>query len=84
MMITVFSKEYCPFCSAAKQFLESHDQEFEVVDLENNPERMAEIVQISGMMTVPQIFDGAITKENLIGGYDDMMAKYKAGQIFTS
>jgi glutaredoxin len=43
---------------------------------------MMEIVQISGLMTVPQIFDGDITRENLIGWYDDMIAKYKAGEIF--
>ncbi|NDK09546.1 glutaredoxin [Candidatus Gracilibacteria bacterium] len=81
-MITVFSKEYCPYCSATKQFLDSHDIEYQVVDLENDREKMMEIVQISGLMTVPQIFDGDITRENLIGGYDDMMAKYKAGKIF--
>jgi glutaredoxin len=66
-MITVFSKEYCPYCSAAKQFLDSHDKEYQVVDLENDPDKMMEIVQISGLMTVPQIFDGDITRENLIG-----------------
>jgi len=81
-MITVFSKEYCPYCSATKQFLDSHDIEYQVVDLENDREKMMEIVQISGLMTVPQIFDGDITRENLIGWYDDMMAKYKAGKIF--
>jgi len=66
-MITVFSKEYCPYCSATKQFLDSHDIEYQVVDLENDREKMMEIVQISGLMTVPQIFDGDITRENLIG-----------------
>lgn len=81
-MITIFSKSYCPYCSAAKQFLDSLGKEYQEVDLENSPEKMAEIVQISGMMTVPQIFDGEITSENLIGGYDDMMQKYNAGQIF--
>jgi glutaredoxin 3 len=77
-MITIFSKAYCPYCSAAKQFLDSHDIAYQEVDLENDREKMMEIVAISGMMTVPQIFDGDITKENLIGGYDDMMEKYKA------
>lgn len=56
-MITVFSKSYCPYCKSAKDFLDSLGKEYEEVDLEHNPEKMAEIVQISGMMTVPQIFD---------------------------
>lgn len=82
-MITIFSKTYCPYCTAAKQFLESIDKEYTEINIENDREKMMELVQITGMMTVPQIFDGDITKENLIGGYDDMMAKYRAGDIFT-
>lgn len=81
-MITIYSKDYCPYCSSAKSFLESIGKDFTDVNVENDREKMMELVQISGMMTVPQIFDGAITKQNLIGGYDDMMAKYQAGQIF--
>lgn len=77
-MITIFSKSYCPYCSAAKQFLDSIGKEYVDIDLEHDPDKMREIVEISRMMTVPQIFDGAITRENLIGGYDDMMAKYTA------
>ena len=83
-MITVFSKSYCPYCKSAKDFLDSLGKDYEEVDLEHNPEKMAEIIQISGMMTVPQIFDGAITRENLIGWYTDMIAKYEAWEIFTS
>ena len=81
-MITIFSKDYCPYCSAAKGFLESMDIPYKLVNVENDREKIMEIVQISGMMTVPQIFDGEITKENLIGGYDEMMKKYQAGEIF--
>ncbi|MCH8518278.1 glutaredoxin [Candidatus Gracilibacteria bacterium] len=83
-MITIFSKSYCPYCTSAKDFLDGLGKVYEEVDLENHPEKMAEIVQISGMMTVPQIFDGAITRENLIGGYTDMITKYEAGEIFVS
>lgn len=84
-MITIYSKAYCPYCSSAKSFLESIGQEYQDIDLEHNPAKMAEIIQLSGMMTVPQIFNGEHpTKENLIGGYDDMMAQYKAGKLFIS
>lgn len=83
-MITIFSKSYCPYCKSAKDFLDSLGKEYKEVDLEHNPEKMAEIVQISGMMTVPQIFDGPITWENCIGWYTDMIAKYESWEIFTS
>ena len=81
-MITIFSKSYCPYCSAAKQFLDSIGKEYVEIDLEHDREKMSEIVAISRMMTVPQIFEGDIIRENLIGGYDDMMRKYNAGEIF--
>jgi glutaredoxin 3 len=81
-MITIFSKDYCPYCSAAKGFIESIGREYEEIDMTHHREKMLELVQISGMMTVPQIFDGEIKKENLIGGYDDMLRKYEAGEIF--
>mgnify|MGYP002079835317 CR=1 FL=1 len=81
-MITIFSKSYCPYCKSAKDFLSSIGREYIDIDLEHNPEKMAEVVQISGMMTVPQIFDGDIIRENLIWGYDDMIKQYNAGKIF--
>jgi glutaredoxin len=31
-----------------------------------------EIVQISGMMTVPQIYVGEVARENLIWGYSEL------------
>jgi glutaredoxin len=31
-----------------------------------------EIVQVSGMRTVPQIFNGEVTSENLLWGYSDV------------
>ena len=81
-MITIFSKTYCPYCVSAKQFLESIGREYKEVNIENDRDKMMQLVEMTGLMTVPQIFEGKVSRENLIGGYDDMMAKYKAGEIF--
>jgi len=81
-MITIISKDYCPFCNSAKEFLKSIDKEYIEINVSEDSEKLAEIIQISGMMTVPQIFDGEIKSENLIWGYDDMIEKYKSGKIF--
>lgn len=81
-MITIYSKDYCPYCTAAKQFLDGQKIEYQEVNLDGDQEKLMEVVSVSGMMTVPQIFDGEVTKENFIWGYDDMIAKYKAGEIF--
>ena len=81
-MITIYSKDYCPYCSAAKNFLSSIGKEYQEIDITNDRDTMMQLVQISWMMTVPQIFDGEIKKDNLIGGYDAMMSKYEAKEIF--
>lgn len=81
-MVTIITKKYCPFCSGAKQFLDSLDIEYTEIEVSSQPELYEEYKQISGMRTVPQIFNGEVSKENLIGGYDDMMAQYNAGKIF--
>lgn len=81
-MFTIFSKTYCPYCTSAKQFLDGQWIEYTEINLDNDPEKMMEVVEISGMMTVPQIFRWEISKENFIGWYDDMMAQYTAGILF--
>lgn len=72
--IRVYSKDYCPFCKAAKQLLTSKGLTFENIDLLDNPNRVQEMVELSGRRTVPQIFFG----DEHIGGYDDLLAYYQA------
>ena len=81
-MITIVTKTYCPFCSGAKQFLDGLGLEYTEIEVSNDPETYEKYKEVSGMRTVPQIFLWEATKEKLIGGYDDMMAKYNAGEIF--
>ena len=81
-MITIVTKSYCPFCSGAKQFLDSLDLEYTEIEVSNDEETYVKYKEISGMRTVPQIFIGEASKDTLVGGYDDMMAQYKAGKIF--
>lgn len=83
-MITIVTKSYCPFCSGAKQFLDGMNLEYTEIEVSNDPETYEKYKEISGMRTVPQIFIWEAKKENLVGGYDDMMAQYKAGKIFNS
>lgn len=81
-MIHIVTKSTCPFCSAAKQFLDSLWKEFTEIEISRDPEAYEKYKSISGMRTVPQIFNGDISKENLIGGYDDMMEAYESWKIF--
>lgn len=71
-MITVYSKDYCPYCSAAKELISSLWFEYTEVDVTDDIDTYAKIKSVSWLMTVPQIFAGDISKENCIWGYSDM------------
>lgn len=65
--IVIYTTNYCPYCFGAKSLLRSKNVEFEEIDVTNDPSRRAEMEELSGRYTVPQIFiDG-----KPIGGYDD-------------
>lgn len=81
-MITIYTRWFCPYCSAAKRTLEEMWLEYKELNLERGSSEAEQLLEISGMTTVPQIFSWEICKANLIGGYDDMLAKIKAGEIF--
>jgi len=70
-MITVYSKNNCPFCDRAKGLLESKGVAYEVINIEENP-NAREFLVGQGLRSVPQIFYG----ENLLpGGYQGLAGK---------
>lgn len=76
--VTVYSKDYCPYCVRAKALLKERGIPFdeEMVD-QWEPEQVRELYARSGMRTVPQIFHG----EKLIGGYDQLAALDKVDKL---
>ena len=65
--VVIYTANYCPYCFAAKSLLRAKKVEFEEVDVTYDQTRRAEMEELSGRYTVPQIFiDG-----KAIGGYDD-------------
>jgi glutaredoxin 3 len=76
--IEVYSSIFCPYCAKAKGLLESKGAEFATIDLIEQPNRRAEMVERAGGRTsVPQIF---IDGEH-IGGCDDLHALDRAGLL---
>jgi len=76
--IVIYTKDYCPYCHAAKQLLQSKGAVFTEVDIQKHPERRAEMIQRSGgSSTVPQIFIGS----QHVGGSDDIHALDDAGKL---
>ena len=80
-MIQIFTSDNCPYCVSAKWFLKSLDIEYSEINVSTDPSKLMEVVAISGMMTVPQIFIGEPSKETLVGGYDDMIALHESGKF---
>jgi len=77
-MITVYSKNNCPFCVQAKSLLKLKGVEFEEVKIDEVAEAR-EFVLAEGHRTVPQIYqDGKLLVE---GGFQGLK---KQGEKFWS
>ena len=51
--ITVFTTNTCSYCGMVKRYLASKDLTYEEVNLEEHPQRQAEVLSMSGALTVP-------------------------------
>jgi glutaredoxin 3 len=73
-VITVYSKNNCPFCDRAKVLLESKGVPFKTIMMEENT-GAREFLMEQGLRSVPQIFkDGVL----LPGGFQGLAAKDEA------
>lgn len=70
-MLTVYSKNNCPFCDRATALLESKEIPFTVIKMEDEPGAREFLVD-QGLRSVPQIFkDGVL----LPGGFQGLADK---------
>jgi glutaredoxin 3 len=51
--ITIFTTNTCAYCGMVKKYLGAKGIGYEEVNLDANPERQAEALEISGALTVP-------------------------------
>lgn len=51
--ITIFTTNTCAYCVHVKRWLDSKGQSYKVVNLDENPERTQEVLELSGALTVP-------------------------------
>jgi glutaredoxin 3 len=76
--ITMYSTEVCPFCVRAERLLRSKGvSEIAKVRVDLEPALRLEMVRKTGRRTVPQIYIGEVH----VGGYDDLVALDRAGQL---
>jgi glutaredoxin 3 len=78
-MITIYTKDYCPYCTKAKNLLKQKGvSDIQEIDITRDEKLQAEMLEKSGgRRTVPQIF----IHGTHVGGFDDMAALDKAGKL---
>ena len=51
--ITIFTTNTCAYCGMVKRWLGAKGYQYEEVNLDQNPDRAAEALAVSGSLTVP-------------------------------
>ena len=51
--VTVYTSNNCAYCGMVKKYLDMKGQSFEEVNVELNPEKQQEMIQMTGAMPVP-------------------------------
>jgi glutaredoxin 3 len=75
--IEIYTKAFCPYCSAAKDLLQQKKASFEEIPVKSGADQQAMAKRAGGRSTVPQIFiDG-----RHVGGCDDLYALDEAGKL---
>lgn len=77
--IVMYESRICGFCMAAKRLLKQKGWEYEARIVDGNRELRAEMTEITGRTSVPQIFFG----DTHVGGYDDLAALEDEGELDT-
>ncbi len=76
--VVIYRTVYCPYCDMAKRLFDSLGVEYEQIDVTEDPETRAELVQrTGGKRTVPQIFINDVP----VGGFTDIQALQRSGEL---
>lgn len=75
--VIVYSQPFCGYCTAAKRLLDRKGVEYAEIDVALDPAKRAEMIELTGRQTVPQIFFG----KRHIGGFDELNALDRSGGL---
>ncbi|KAF6039481.1 TXNRD1 [Bugula neritina] len=78
--VMMFSKSYCPFCTALKELFKSLKIEYEALELDlisNGAEIQQVLLNLSSQKTVPNVY----IKEKHIGGHDSVVALHRENKL---
>lgn len=76
--VKIYSSDHCPYCSRAKALLQLRGvTDYEEIVVDGKPDVRAQMVQLTGRTSVPQIFVG----DTHVGGCDDLHALDRHGGL---
>jgi len=76
--VTMYCTEVCPYCVRAEQLLNARGvTQIEKIRVDLQPELRVAMTEKTGRRTVPQIYIG----EHHVGGYDDLAALDRSGEL---
>ena len=76
--VKMYTTAVCPYCIRAKQVLKAKGVEnIEEIRIDADPVQRAQMMEITGRRTVPQIFIGTTH----VGGCDDLIALDQRGEL---
>jgi glutaredoxin 3 len=75
--VTVYTTDFCPYCSSAKTLLAKRSIEYEEVNLARDPDGRTKLSELTGMITFPQI----VVEGESIGGFQELLAADRAGRL---
>lgn len=73
--VVVFSTDSCTYCEHAKNLLRKRGVPFEDVNLSADPELQAQLTEITGLESYPQI----VVNGEPLGGLNELRAAEKSG-----
>jgi glutaredoxin 3 len=75
--VVMYSTRFCPYCMRARALLEGKGVSYTDIGVDGRPELRAQMVELSGRYTVPQIW----IDQKHVGGYDDIALLDRQGQL---
>ena len=75
--VLMYASQFCPYCHRARALLDKKGANYQLIDVDRDPQLRQQMRDRSGRHTVPQIFIG----DRHIGGYDDLAALDRAARL---
>lgn len=76
-IVRMYSTQVCPYCMMAERLLNKKGAHLEKILVDQDPEELEKMIELSGRRTVPQIFVG----DHHVGGYDDLVELDMQGEL---